>query len=192
MAFFIAAVLACLQLAAGNPFPHYHGHAGAGGLLPRGGMSCPRAPLPEITPTVLQSVFPSPVTFGSQSPAVLEHVAAPQELNYFEKPYILKHRKGAALNVFTQTPVVVDEYAVPVFNEFPGAPAVVVEEVAAPAYDSASSASAASAASAYAAASASAAAAASAGASEYGVWGEYPAGPGSCSASGSCSCGRCR
>lgn len=186
MAFFFAAVLACLHLVAGHPFPHYHGHAGAGGLSPRGGMSCPRAPLPEITPTVLQSVLPSPVTFGSQSPAVLEHVAAPQELNYFEKPYILKHRKGAALNVFTQTPVVVDEYATPVFNEFPGAPAVVVEEVAAPAYDPASAASA------YAAASASAAAAASAGASEYGVWGEYPAGPGSCSASGSCSCGRCR
>ncbi|CAH0393665.1 unnamed protein product [Bemisia tabaci] len=100
----IVVALAALNLAAAYPYPHAR-------------MSCPKPPLPEIEPQVIKSYAPVPATFGPQAPAVIEHVSAPFEINYFGKPYIIKHKQSAALNVFTQTPVVVDEYAAPVVSE---------------------------------------------------------------------------
>ncbi|CAH0384982.1 unnamed protein product [Bemisia tabaci] len=110
----VVAALACISVAAANPR-----------LRP----SCPKAPLPEIKPTVIQSVLPAPVNIGPAKAEVIDHASAPYEINYFGKPYIIKHKQSAALNVFTQTPVVVDEYAAPVVNEAAAPPAVIVEEV---------------------------------------------------------------
>ncbi|CAH0384615.1 unnamed protein product [Bemisia tabaci] len=122
MAFRFVAVVACLAVAAANPIPYPHPHA-------RVRPSCPKAPLPEIHPTVVKSVLPAPVNIGPQKAEYIEHAAYPYEINYFEKPYVVKHKQSAALNVYTQKPVVVDEYAKPVFQEVAGPQAVIVEEV---------------------------------------------------------------
>ncbi|CAH0393666.1 unnamed protein product [Bemisia tabaci] len=108
--------LAVLNLAAAMPYPSAK-------------LSCPKPPLPEIKPQVIQVVAPAPVNIGPQAPGVIEHASAPYEINYFGKPYIVKHKQAAVLNVLTQTPVVVDEYAAPVVNEAAAPPAVIVEEV---------------------------------------------------------------
>nr|XP_018918095.1 PREDICTED: uncharacterized protein LOC109044714 [Bemisia tabaci] len=114
----VVAALACISVAAANPR-----------LRP----SCPKAPLPEIKPTVIQSVLPAPVNIGPAKAEVIDHASAPYEINYFGKPYIIKHKQSAALNVFTQKPVVVDEYAAPAFYEKEAPAAVIVEEVCPPA-----------------------------------------------------------
>ncbi|CAH0393670.1 unnamed protein product [Bemisia tabaci] len=105
---------AVLALAGANPYPK---------------LSCPRPSLPEIVPQILQSVAPEVVVIGPKPPKVIEHHAAPYEINYFGKPWIIKHKQSVNLQVFTQTPVVVDEYAPVELNEAETPPAVVVEEV---------------------------------------------------------------
>ncbi|CAH0382999.1 unnamed protein product [Bemisia tabaci] len=120
----IVAALAVLNLAAANPYP-------------RAKVSCPRPALPEIKPIVVKSVLPAPANIMYNEPGVIAHESAPYEINYFGKPYIIKHKQSAALNVYTQKPVVVDEYAAPAFYEKEAAPAVIVEEVCPePAYPS--------------------------------------------------------
>nr|XP_018918062.1 PREDICTED: uncharacterized protein LOC109044688 [Bemisia tabaci] len=117
----VVAALAVLNLAAANPVPVYSK------------VSCPKPPLPEIKPVVIKSVLPSPAIIGPQKPGVIEHESVPYEINYFGKPYIIKHKQSAALNVYSQKPVVVDEYAAPAFYEKEAPAAVIVEEVCPPA-----------------------------------------------------------
>nr|XP_018903662.1 PREDICTED: probable H/ACA ribonucleoprotein complex subunit 1 [Bemisia tabaci] len=83
-------------------------------------------------PIIIEQVAPTPVVVGLPlSPNVIEHQSAPYEINYFGTPYVVRHKQKAALNVYTQTPVVVDTYAEPKVQELAAQPAVIVEEVCA-------------------------------------------------------------
>ncbi|CAH0777918.1 unnamed protein product [Bemisia tabaci] len=131
MAFF--AVVACLSfgLVAGNPYPSCAaGSWGAGswgsGAGGSGGMAGGR----NFAPIIIEQVAPAPITVGLPlTPNVIDHQSAPYEINYFGTPYVVKHKQSAALNVYTQTPVVVDTYAEPKVQEHAAEPAVIVEEI---------------------------------------------------------------